>query len=123
MSQLQLWYPKKGNIQINTGDNSGQLMKLSSKGPMNGRVSTNILLTSPSEIQGRSFIIKTANGDKSKAYATDPEAIQLLINNYHGLNNMFAMGRLVIGNGGFNSPWSWHLDPDHVTMAEFAIEL
>ena len=83
----------------------------------------NILLTSPSEIQGRSFIIKTANGDKSKAYATDPEAIQLLINNYHGLNNMFAMGRLVIGNGGFNSPWSWHLDPDHATMAEFAIEL
>lgn len=36
---------------------------------------------------------------------------------------MFVMGRLVIGNGGFNSPWSWHLDPDDVTMAEFAIEL
>lgn len=70
-----------GNIQINTGDNSGRLMELSSKGIMNGRVSTNILLTRPSEIQGRSFIIKTANGDKFKAYATDPEAIQLLIDN------------------------------------------
>lgn len=113
---------EKSNIQINIRDNSGQLMKLSSKGPMNGRVSTNIL-PSPSEIQGKSFILETANGDKFKAYATDPEAIQLLIDNYYGLNNMFVMGRLVIGDGGFNSPWSWHLDPDHVTMAEFAIEL
>jgi hypothetical protein len=113
---------EKSNIQINIRDNSGQLMKLSSKGPMNGRVSTNIL-PSPSEIQGKSFILETANGDKFKVYATDPEAIQLLTDNYYGLNNMFVMGRLVIGDGGFNSPWSWHLDPDHVTMAEFAIEL
>jgi hypothetical protein len=113
---------EKSNIQINIRDNSGQLMKLSSKGPMNGRVSTNIL-PSPSEIQGKSFILETANGDKFKVYATDPEAIQLLIDNYYGLNNMFVMGRLVIGDGGFNSPWSWHLDRDHVTMAEFAIEL
>lgn len=113
---------EKSNIQINIRDNSGQLMKLSSKGPMNGRVSTNIL-PSPSEIQGKSFILETANGDKFKVYATDPEAIQLLIDNYYGLNNMFVSGRLMIGNGGFNSPWSWHLDPDDVTMAEFAIEL
>jgi hypothetical protein len=97
-------------------------MKLSSKGAMNGRVSTNIIPSS-SEIQGKSFILQTANGDNFKVYATDPEAIQLLTDNYYGLNNMFVMGRLVIGNGGFNSPWSWHLDPDHVTMAEFAIEL
>lgn len=113
---------EKSNIQINIRDNSGQLMKLSSKGSMNGRVSTNIL-PSPSEIQGKSFILETANGDKFKVHATDPEAIQLLIDNYYGLNNMFVMGRLVIGDGSFNSPWSWHLDPDHVTMAEFAIEL
>jgi hypothetical protein len=113
---------EKSNIQINIRDDSGQLMKLSSKGTMNGRVSTNIIPT-PSEIQGKSFILQTANGDNFTVYATDPEAIQLLTDNYHGLNNMFVLGRLVIGNGGFNSPWSWHLDPDHVTMAEFAIEL
>ncbi len=113
---------EKSNIQINIRDDSGQLMKLSSKGAMNGRVSTNII-PSPSEIRGKSFILQTANGDKFKVYATDPEAIQLLTDNYYGLNNMFVTGRLVIGNGGFNSPWSWHLDPDDVTMAEFAIEL
>jgi hypothetical protein len=113
---------EKSNIQITIRDDSGQLMRLSSKETMNGRVSTNII-PSPSEIGGKSFILQTANGDNFKVYATDPEAIQLLTDNYYGLNNMFVMGRLVIGNGGFNSPWSWHLDPDHVTMAEFAIEL
>ena len=113
---------EKSNIQINIRDGSGQLMGLSSKEAMNGRVSTNII-PSPSEIRGKSFILQTANGDNFKVYATDPEAIQLLTDNYYSLNNMFVMGRLVIGNGGFNSPWSWHLDPDHVTMAEFAIEL
>jgi hypothetical protein len=113
---------EKSNIQINIRDDSGQLMKLSSKGTMNGRVSTNII-PPPSEIQGESFTLQTANGDKFTVYATDPEAIQLLTDNYYGLNNMFVTGRLVIGNGGFNSPWSWHLDPDDVTMAEFAIEL
>jgi hypothetical protein len=113
---------EKSNIQINIRDNSEQLMKLSSKGAMTGRLTTNILPSS-SEIQGKSFILETANGDKFKVYATDLEAIQLLIDNYYGLNKMFVMGRLVIGDGGFNPPWSWHLDPDHVTMAEFAIEL
>lgn len=113
---------EKSNIQIVIRDDSGQVMKLSSKEAMNARVSTNTI-PSPSEIQGKSFILQTANGDRFKVYATDPEAIQLLTDNYYGLNNMFVMGGLVIGNGGFNSPWSWHLDPDHVTMAEFSIEL
>lgn len=113
---------EKSNIQINIVDDSGQQMKLNSKGSMKGSVTTNII-PNPSEIQGKSFILQTANGDKFTVYATDPEAIQLLTDNYYDLNNMFVTGRLVIGNGGFNSPWSWHLDPDHVTMAEFAIEL
>lgn len=113
---------EKNNIQINIRDDSGQQMKLSSKGTMKGTVSTNIIPT-PSKIQGKSFILQTENGDKFMVYATDPEAIQLLTDNYYGLNNMFVTGRLVIGNGGFNSPWSWHLDPYDVTMAEFAIEL
>jgi hypothetical protein len=113
---------EKSNIQVSIRDDSGQLMKLSSRGTMNGMVSTNIIPT-PSEIQGESFILQTDNGDKFTVYATDPETIQLLTDNYYGLNNMFVTGRLVIGNGGFNSPWSWHLDPDDVSMTEFAIEL
>lgn len=113
---------KSSSILVNIRDPSGQPMMLSSKGIMDGRVSTNII-PSLSEIQGKSFIFQTSNSDKFEVYATDPEAIQLLTDNYYGLNDMVVMGRFVIGNGGFNSPWSWHLDPDGVTMAEFAIEL
>lgn len=32
-------------------------------------------------------------------------------------------GALVRGDGGFNQPWSWHLDPDTAHFAETAIEL
>jgi len=32
-------------------------------------------------------------------------------------------GALAQGNGGFNAPWSWHLDPDTVRFPEVAIEL
>ncbi len=113
---------KNSNIQINIRDDSGRLMKLNSRGTLNGSLSTNII-PAPSEIQGKSFILQTVNGDKFTVYATDPDAIQLLTDNYYDLNNMFVTGRLVIGNGGFNFPWSWHLDPDDVTMTEFAIEL
>ena len=33
------------------------------------------------------------------------------------------LGRVATGNGGFNAPWSWHLVPSSVTVADFAIEL
>jgi len=29
----------------------------------------------------------------------------------------------IAGNGGFNTPWNWHLDPDTVSFPEVAIEL
>lgn len=32
-------------------------------------------------------------------------------------------GRLLAGDGGFNQPWSWHLDPDRVGFADASIEL
>jgi hypothetical protein len=32
-------------------------------------------------------------------------------------------GRLVRGNGGFNTPWKWHLDPATVTVPDLAMEV
>lgn len=72
---------KSSSILVNIRDPSGQPMMLSSKGIMDGRVSTNII-PSLSEIQGKSFIFQTSNSDKFEVYATDPEAIQLLTDNY-----------------------------------------
>lgn len=36
---------------------------------------------------------------------------------------MIVLGSLAAGDGGFNAPWSWHLDPNTVEFAEGAIEL
>ena len=34
----------------------------------------------------------------------------------------WVTGSLVAGTGGFNGPWSWHLDPATVRLAEVTIE-
>ena len=34
----------------------------------------------------------------------------------------WALGRPRRGNGGFNAPWSWHLDPASISFAEVTIE-
>jgi len=87
-----------------------------------GKVSIDILFH-PSEIKGKSFTINGGGEEQFTVYATNPKAIQLLIDNYNNKNNNIVTGMLVIGDGGFNSPWSWHLDPDTVDMAEMTIEL
>ena len=35
----------------------------------------------------------------------------------------FPIGPLRRGDGGFNGPWSWHLDPAEVRLTEAAIEV
>jgi hypothetical protein len=72
--------------------------------------------------QSQSFTIDVS-GEQFTLRATDTEAIQQLIDNYYGKNNLHVTGTLVKGDGGFNSPWSWHLDPSSVRMAEVSIEL
>jgi hypothetical protein len=72
--------------------------------------------------QSQSFTIGVV-GQQFTLRATDTETIQQLIDNYNGKNNFHVTGTLVKGDGGFNSPWSWHLDPSSVRMAEVSIEL
>jgi len=33
------------------------------------------------------------------------------------------LGRVLRGNGGFNAPWNWHLDPDTVEFADLTVEV
>ena len=39
----------------------------------------------------------------------------------HGIG--IVNGTLRSGDGGFNQPWSWHLDPESITIADLTIEL
>ena len=35
----------------------------------------------------------------------------------------FVAGNLVGGDGGFNQPWSWHLDPESIAFVEMSVEV
>jgi len=72
--------------------------------------------------EGQYFVVDV-QGEKFTLLVTDPEAIRQAVENLEGKNRMFPVGRLVRGDGGFNAPWSWHLDPSSVRMAEYSIEL
>ncbi len=62
-------------------------------------------------------------GERFSVRVTDAETTRLLVENYEHKNSMHITGKLARGDGGFNNPWPWHLEPDSVRMAEVSIEL
>jgi hypothetical protein len=64
-------------------------------------------------VQGEDFVLRVV----------DAETVRQAMANMRGENNMFPIGPLRSGDGGFNAPWSWHFDPDDVRFTEAAIEL
>ena len=77
--------------------------------------------TSPSD-RAADFIVD-ASGERFVLRLTDPTAIQLAEENLAGRNNRFPNGPLRDGDGGFNAPWTWHLDPALTEFVEVAIEI
>ena len=57
------------------------------------------------------------------ARITDPATIVQFREAMAGARSGFPAGPLRPGNGGFNSPWTWHLDPDETRLVEAAIEI
>jgi hypothetical protein len=57
------------------------------------------------------------------ARIADPAAIVQFREAVAGNRVGFPAGPLRSGNGGFNSPWTWHLDPDETSLVETAIEV
>jgi hypothetical protein len=55
--------------------------------------------------------------------ARDPETIRLARAQLTGQGRAFPIGPLLTGDGGFNAPWSWHLDPEAVRLTEAAVEV
>jgi hypothetical protein len=65
------------------------------------------------DVAGERFVLRTTNAD----------TIRLATENLQGGNRRFPSGPRLDGGGGFNAPWSWHLDPDRTQMVEAAIEV
>lgn len=68
------------------------------------------------------FIIDVA-GERFVLRLTDPQAIQMAEDNRLGRNQRFPLGPLRQGDGGFNAPWTWHMDPATTQFVPAAIEV
>ena len=68
------------------------------------------------------FVIDVV-GERFVVRVTDPASIQLAMDNLAGRNQRFPIGTLRPGDGGFNQPWTWHLDPASVRFVEVAVEV
>jgi hypothetical protein len=65
------------------------------------------------EVSGEDFLVRVVDPDQVSALETR------LANGSDGV----ISGALVSGDGGFNAPWSWHLDPGTVEVPDFAVEV
>ena len=68
------------------------------------------------------FVIDVA-GERFVLRSTHQPTIELAEANLRGENSRFPLGPLRSGNGGFNQPWTWHLDPGATRFVEVAIEV
>ena len=65
------------------------------------------------DVDSERFVLRTTN----------PETIVQMRELLAGRRSGFPIGPLRRGNGGFNTPWSWHLDPEETRVTEIAIEV
>jgi hypothetical protein len=65
------------------------------------------------EVEGEHFRLRTSNPATASALDARRRAGTLGV----------VAGRIVRGDGGFNAPWSWHLDPLSIDVPQVSIEL
>lgn len=78
---------------------------------------------SPTEPTPVAEFIVDVGGEQFVVRTSDAESIQLAEEHLQGRNQRFPLGSLRAGNGGFNAPWTWHLDAATVRFVEAAIEI
>ena len=64
------------------------------------------------------------NGEFFSVFITNTETIDQLVALWRGESSAtIPSGRVVKGGVPYNSPWSWHIDSEDITMAEATVEL
>jgi hypothetical protein len=82
--------------------------------------------TPVNDLEGGVLATFDVHGDTFKVWVTNPDTIQQLFDLQDGVSQAnIPNGRIYHGPGhaNHNEPWSWHLDPEDIEMAEMAIEL
>jgi hypothetical protein len=72
---------------------------------------------------GEAEFLVSVVGETFVMRVRDAETIRLAREGLRGRSSAFPAGPLRRGDGGFNAPWSWHLDPAEVRLVEAAIEI
>jgi hypothetical protein len=65
-------------------------------------------------------------GEEFRAWVTNPGAIEQILALQAGESQAsIPNGRILRGPGraDHNAPWTWHLDPEQIAMAEFTVEV
>ena len=82
------------------------------------------------EIDGALFLVRACQGSESnpggetfKVLIRDPQVIAEAERLISSGERRILSGKVERGDGGFNDPWSWHLNPDSVEFADITIEL
>lgn len=79
--------------------------------------------TSPTQPGSTADFIVDVDGERFVLRLNDAETIQLAEENRQGRNQRFPLGPVRPGDGGFNAPWTWHLDAAATRFVEVAIEV
>ena len=78
---------------------------------------------SDAPIDGAVFVVEVESGEqfrillRNEAQIAEAEAL------IGASTQKIVNGQLLPGDGGFNDPWSWHMDPESVSFADVTIEL
>ena len=73
-------------------------------------------------LPAQEFVIEV-EGERFRVRTTSPTTASALDARRHSGTVGVVSGRLARGDGGFNGPWSWHLDPAAIEVPDVAIEL
>lgn len=76
------------------------------------------------------FVVRTCHGSEHapegelfRVLIRDPQVVAEAESRIGAGTGRILTGPVVAGDGGFNAPWSWHLDPDDVGFTDAAIEV
>jgi hypothetical protein len=67
--------------------------------------------------------VSAPSGQEFRILLQDSVLIQQATTRLSGVNMGVVAGSLRTGDGGFNAPWSWHLDPASITFPDAAAEV
>ncbi len=76
------------------------------------------------DLEGGVLATFDVNGERFSIFITNPQTIDQVIALSHGQSDAtIPSGRVRRGRVSYNTPWSWHIDSQDITMAEVTIEL